>query len=130
LGLFDKHKAMQSLPAHRHARVNWTAIVSSPIHLGLLCFYILWFVAYFVLIFTGRHNLWLGIANLIVVISFFPFQLITPKRRLARAFLKLNIRPSHCGYCEYDLRATEGDTCPECGTRLAPKCPVTPGKAD
>jgi len=101
--MFEKHKAIQSLPAHLHAKITWTAISSSWIHLCLLGFYTIWFVAYFILIFSDRHNMWAAIAYLLVVLSFFPFQMIAPKQRLAKAFLKLNIRPSHCVYCEYDL---------------------------
>lgn len=119
--MFKKHKAIQNLPAHQHAWVHLKALSTSWFHLCLLIVYTLWFIFFFILIFNDRIHLWALIVNLIVILSFFPFQMVTPKKRLAEAFLKLNIRPSHCGYCEYDLRATEGDSCPECGTRLVAK---------
>lgn len=122
--MFKKHKAMKSLPAHLYAMVQIQAQCSSWLHLCLLIFYALWFVLFFILIFTDRIYHWAMVLNLLVILSFFPFQMITPKKSLAKIFLKFNIRPSHCGACEYDLRATEGDTCPECGSELAPKTPV------
>jgi hypothetical protein len=119
--MFAKHKAFQNLPAHLHAKVHWATLRSSRLYLGCVGFYLLWFVFSFTLIFLDQHSFVLWIANLVVVISMFPFQQITLNRRLAAALLKLNIRPSYCGYCEYDLRATEADTCPECGCKLAPQ---------
>ena len=127
MGLFSKHKAIQNLPAHQHALVNLLAICGSRLHVCLTILYLLWFAFYFVLIFTDRHSLWAGSVNLLVVLSFFPFQSVTPKRHLAAVFLKLNIRPSHCGSCEYDLRGTDGDACPECGAQLVPKTETETG---
>lgn len=121
MGIFDNHKAMQDLPARVRKKVYWTAFRSSKLHLCLLGCYVVWFMVYVALIFLDMHSLWSMIVTGLVFISMYPFQLIGPKRRLATAFLRLNIWPSHCGYCEYDLQATEGDTCPECGTKLAPK---------
>jgi hypothetical protein len=112
---------MQSLPSHLRAMVHVQALCFSWLHLCLLIFYAIWVVFFFILIFTDRIYQWAMIVNLLAILSFFPFQMITPKRHLAKVFLKFKIRPSHCGFCEYDLRATEGNTCPECGTDLVPK---------
>ena len=123
MGMFDQHQAMQSQQAHLQRKVHWQALRSSPWHLGMLAVYAVWAVIYITLIILDRHGLWSGIVTVLMIISMYPFQLIPPRRRLATAFLRLNIRPTHCGYCEYDLQASDGDTCPECGTPLAPKIP-------
>jgi hypothetical protein len=112
---------MQSQPAHLQRKVYWRTLRSSKLHVCLLGGYVVWAVVYVALIILDMHSLWTSIVTIVVIGSMYPFQLIGPKRRLATAFLKLNIRPSHCGYCEYDLQASDGDTCPECGTKLAPK---------
>ena len=119
--MFKKHKAMQSVPAHQRPLVNLLAICQSKLHIGISVLFLLWFGVYITVVIIDQHNMWFGIANMLIVLSFLPFQSSTPKRHLGAAFLKLNIRPSHCGRCEYDLRGTDGDNCPECGAQLVPK---------
>lgn len=96
-------------------------MASSNFYLCFVLLYFAWFMVCFASIYLGYNTFFLAIINLLVVISTFPFARFVFKRRLAATFMKLNIRPSHCGHCEYDLRATEGDTCPECGTKLVPR---------
>lgn len=119
--MFDNHKAMQSLDAHLRSKVYWQTLRSSTLHLCIIGINVVWAVVYITLIYLDRHGLWSAMVTLFMVILWYPFEWIKPRRRLAAAFLKMNIRPSHCAYCEYDLRGSPGDTCTECGTRLAPQ---------
>jgi len=118
VGLFDNHKAMQSLPPRLQKKIAWATLVSSKPHLWVFGLCLAWLVLYAVMLFLDRHTFWISTGMLLFVIALFLLELYKPRRRLATAFLKLHIRPSHCPCCEYDLRATQGDTCPECGTHL------------
>lgn len=122
--MFDSHKAMQSLPANLSREVYWKTIRSSALHMCLIGVSVAWATAYVAMIVFDRHSLWSAMVTSFMFILWYPFEWIKPRRQLAASFLKMNIRPSHCAYCEFDLRGTDGDACPECGTRLALKTNV------
>lgn len=124
MGLFYNHKAMQSLPGPLRTQVHWTTLFLSKYHLLGIGICLLWVLVYCILIFSYNHRMWSSVVTLFMAVLMYPLQLIKPRRCLVAAFLKLNIRPSHCPFCEYDLRETHGDSCPECGSQLAAEADV------
>jgi hypothetical protein len=124
MGILDNHKAMQDLPTPVRRKVYWRTLRSSRLHMCLLGCSIVWGAVYVTLLILDMHDLWSGILTVLVIGSMYPLQMIQPRRRLATALLEMNVRPSHCGYCEYDLQATTAEHCPECGSRLAPGPPT------
>lgn len=123
----DRHPATRSLPDHLRRRIHWRIIRSSRIHLCLLGLCLIGGAAGVILLILDR-SLAFAIVALLVTVLMYPLELMGHRRRLATALLKLGIRPSHCGSCEYDLRATKGESCPECGTRIAPRTTADQGE--
>lgn len=87
--------------------------------------YLVWTVFFVFIIYSDRipikDRTYFMFANMVMILSMWPVSLFVTRRRMAQVFRELGIRPSHCGRCEYDLRATDSNQCPECGEELVPK---------
>ncbi|MEX0655751.1 MAG: hypothetical protein WD534_03235 [Phycisphaeraceae bacterium] len=139
-------KSLEGLPHDVAQRLLWKAMWRSAVHprslllLGIACLPPLLFLqgvgfaldqgrlsdrqAAFLVNYFPQ---WMFAAWGLVVVWMFPWMCGVMmlhsrvlRRKLKQLMLEQGLRPSSCLDCGYDLRATEGDTCPECGGQIAP----------
>ena len=75
---------------------------------------------------TSSVGFGIQIAWLMAVAAAMSVPMVWLRRRILLRVLKEGqIRPAFCIACGYDLRATRGDTCPECGQHNGPRPPTS-----
>lgn len=117
-------KAIRHLPQAKQNQIRRKAIYMSKvvwIWLAISALIMIGFLVCFIFALDFSFDYYLlFIMNIFGLINFWVLCYFV-KRNLVLALLMSDIRPPYCAGCEYDLRATHGNKCPECGAQLAPE---------